>query len=358
MTRTFRLLLGTAFLALAAGACEGPRGPAGPEGPQGPQGPPGEDGVDGALCVDCHTANDEFVAIQQQFELSPHGYASFELRGPDYAGGACIGCHTHQGYIAAATGTTADFTGGVAPMTCRTCHQVHTEMDRGDYALTLSGSVTLLLGGDAVELGKGAVCAACHQARVPAIVPEVGQDGQDTIPARLGTHRGPQATVFAAGPGLPVFYGTETVPTEPFASHVTFGGEAAVSCVGCHMQDPVGFELGSHNWGVVDGSGTVNNDGTCDACHVDVTAAFDGVKSEVQPLMADLLACLQSEGVVDSTGSANTGAVVDNDLIAAYLVWQTLDSDGSQGAHHPDYVPAILANANAYLDDHYSSCAP
>ncbi|MDX1674088.1 MAG: hypothetical protein R3314_04720 [Longimicrobiales bacterium] len=356
MDRMLRLLFGAAFLALAAGACEGPRGPAGPEGDQGPPGPPGPDAQ--SQCSDCHAADQTLVTIQQQLALSPHGFGTFELRGPDYAGGACISCHTHQGFVAAATGTTADFSAGVASVNCRTCHQIHTTMQGQDFALTTTGTVDLTLGDASVDFGSGAVCATCHQARVPSVLPTVGGGGQTEIPRRFGTHNGPQATVFAAGPGLPVFYGSEPVPDAPFLSHVTFAGTVAETCVGCHMQVPAGNDAGGHTWNMVYSGGTVLNDGTCDACHVDVTAAYNDITGRVRALMDDLEACLFAEGVVDAGGSANTGATVDDDLLAAYLIFQTLNADGSNGAHHPEYVPAILSNANQYLDATYPACAP
>lgn len=359
MRRTLPLLFGAAVLALATGACEGPQGPAGPTGADGP---PGPDGLDGALCSDCHTANQNLVSIQQLFSLSPHGPASFEIRGPDYAGGSCIACHTSQGFTAAVTGEAADFTSGVASMSCRTCHQIHTdERGGGGLELKTTDPLTLRIGGETADLGKGNLCANCHQGRTPDLMPAVGAGGQDTIPSsHFGTHQGPQANVMAAGPGLPVFPGSETVPTEPFSFHITLDGTEKVACVGCHMQSTVGTgnEAGGHTWAMVYGSGEVLNDGTCDACHTDVTRDYDDMVAVVQPLLDDIGACLLTEGVVDSTGAPVSGAVVDDDLIAAFLVWQTLTEDGSNGAHHPTYVPAILKNTSEYLDANYASCAP
>lgn len=354
--RTIQLLFGIAFIGLVAGACEGPQGPAGLDGPPGPEGPAGQDA---SACTDCHTSDATLVAIEQQMALSPHGVGNFELRGPSYAGGSCIACHTSQGYVAAVTGGTADFTGGVASMNCRTCHQIHTTMQANDFALTTTSPFELRIGQTTVDYGAGNLCANCHQGRTPDFIPEVGAGGQSEIPARYGVHRGPQANVFAAGPGLPAFPGSQSLPTEPISSHVTFAGTEALGCVGCHMQTPVGFDgVGGHTWDAATAGGTIHNDGTCDACHADVVGAYADLTAEVEPLLADLEACLFAEGVVDAGGSAITGATVDNDLLAAFLVWQTLTADGSRGAHHPAYVPAILTNTNEYLDANYPACAP
>lgn len=317
--------------------------------------------MDGAACTDCHTSDATLVAIEQLMALSPHGVGNFELRGPSYAGGSCIACHTSQGYVAAVTGGTADFTGGVASMSCRTCHQIHTTMQPNDFALTTTSPLELRIGQTTVDYGAGNLCANCHQGRTPDFIPEVGAGGQSEIPVRYGVHYGPQANVFAAGPGLPVFPGTQTVPTEPVTEHIAFAGTEALGCVGCHMQSLVGNDAGGHTWDAAyDDGGTtvVVNDGTCDACHASVTSAYAGLTAEVDPLLADLEACLFAEGVVDAGGSAITGATVDNDLLAAYLVWETITKDGSRGAHHPLYVPAILTNTNQYLDANYPACAP
>ncbi len=358
MRRKLPLLLGAAVLALATGACEGPRGPAGPAGPDGPQGP---DGLDGALCTDCHTADPTLLSIEALFSSSAHGPDNYELLGPRYAGGACVSCHTSQGFSAAVTETTPDFSQGAAPMSCRTCHQIHSDERGGSLALATTEPLTLRIGETTVDLGKGNLCANCHQGRMPDLMPTVGEGGQDTIPSsHFGTHHGPQANVMAAGPGLPVFPGAETVPTEPFSFHITLDGTEKVACVGCHMQSTVGtgLEAGGHTWSMIYDGTEVLNDGTCDACHVDVTTAYDDITAVVEPLLDDIGACLLAEGVVDSAGSPVSGAVVDNDLIAAFLVWQTMTEDGSHGAHHPTYVPAILKNTSAYLDANYAACAP
>lgn len=353
------------FFAFAATACDGPQGPEGPTGPrgeQGPEGPEGPQGPAGTLdqtCADCHNDNATIVALQDQYDASVHGtYTSFERDT-----NPCNRCHTHQGFVASLTDNTIDDVAQPARVNCRTCHQIHTTYEGQDFALTTTEPVELMIGQTTVDLGKGNLCANCHQGRVPDFIPTIGEGGQSTIPARYGTHHGPQATIFAAGPGLPAFPGAEILPTEPLPAHVdfTFGSAEPVSCVGCHMQEPYGSQAGGHTWEmtyVYHGNAEVINDGTCDVCHADVTQAYETIRGEVDPMLANLAACLVAEGVMSASGSPNAGATADDDLLAAFLIWQTVTEDGSHGVHHPRYVPAILANTNDYLDANYPACAP
>ncbi|MFW6205707.1 MAG: hypothetical protein ACOC5I_00575 [Gemmatimonadota bacterium] len=353
--RKLPVLFGATLVAFAVSACEGPQGPEGPMGPTGEPGPTGPAGESTTEpCSACHSNSATIVAIEDQYAVSVHGtYTSF---GRDT--NPCNTCHTHQGFLASLDGGSIDNVAQPARVNCRTCHQIHTTYGAEDYALTVSDPVDLIFSGNTVDFGAGNLCATCHQARVPATVPAVGEGGQSEVPARFGTHHGPQATVFAAGAGLPVFPGSASVPTGLFTAHVTFGGSERLACVGCHMQEPVGDQAGGHVWEMTDGSGDVVDDGTCATCHSDATAELVEAVAEVQPLLDDLAACLVAEGVMSESGSPNAGAVVDDDLLAGFLIWQTVTEDGSYSAHHPSYVPAILSNANEYLDANYPACAP
>lgn len=376
MRRKLPLLFGAVFLAFAAGACEGPageRGPVGPEGPAGDSGPVGPEGPAGEnaaeTCSDCHASDATIVAIETQYEESVHGeYMSFERDT-----NPCNTCHTSQGFTASLEGTTIDDVANPARVNCRTCHTIHTAYDATDFALATTDPPDLMWSGTtSADLGNGNLCVNCHQSRTPSPDPTVGAGGQDSIPSsHYGSHHGTQGTIFNAGAGMPVFEGSATLPTEPFSSHLTLGGDAPVACVGCHMQEPFGAQAGGHTWNmtyVYHGATEVINDGTCNTCHTDATAELDEATAEVEPMLEDLAACLAAEGVITYTpdpDSASIGpwepiedAYVDNDLIAAYLVFQTIAEDGSWGAHHPSYVPAILTNTNETMDAAYATCAP
>ncbi len=360
MRRKLPLLFGATFLAFAAVACEGPQGPEGPTGPQGPEGPEGPQGPPGTVsqtCGDCHSADATIVAIEDQYEVSVHGtYTSFERDT-----NPCNACHTHQGFTESLAGNTVSDIAQPARINCRTCHQIHSTYEGQDFALATTDPVTLRISQTTVDFGRGNLCATCHQGREPAFIPAISNTTQSTVPARYGTHNGPQATVMAAGPGLPVFSGAATIPGGAFSPHITLGGAERVACVGCHMQEPFGNQAGGHTWNmtyVFHGATEVINDGTCDACHASATDELNQAMAEVQPLLADLEACLIAEGALTAGGSPNAGATVNDDLVAALLIYETITADGSYGAHHPVYVPNILSNANDYLDANYPACAP
>ncbi|MEJ2502905.1 MAG: hypothetical protein P8177_06250, partial [Gemmatimonadota bacterium] len=175
------------------------------------------------------------MAIEQQFTLSPHGFPEFEIRGPDYAGGACVACHTHQGFIAEATASEPDWAGGVASMSCRTCHMIHTDYVADDFALTTTDPVTLRVSGLTVDVSGddspgSNLCVVCHQARSRAPWPSYEADLTSTFAItseHFGVHYGTQGNVFTAALAEEFEFGVTT--QGQFIPHVD------VSCNGCHM---------------------------------------------------------------------------------------------------------------------------
>lgn len=373
MEKRLPALLCAVLTAAAVTACEGPQGPAGLPGEDGPVGP---QGPAGAVCGDCHDASSELVAIQMQFDLSPHGFQQFELRGPDYAGGSCVACHTHEGFIAAATGETADFTAGVASMNCRTCHQIHSDPRGGSLAMTRTAPVTIMLTGETVDFSTGEpnvldgsnLCAACHQGRIrepwPTEVADLSQMFEITS-SHFGPHYSTQANVYASQIGIG--FGSN-LPTGIFGPH------AEVGCAGCHMESPgvvptPGGE-GGHNF-----RPTV---AVCNECHLTPdNFDFRGVASELRGTLEALGACLEAEGIVDIELVDGDGAVshalawvhggqeIDfhpvpgtypEPFVAAYVVWAALVDDGSWGVHQPDYALQLAGNTLAFMEENSAQC--
>jgi hypothetical protein len=374
MKRRLPLLLAAALAALAVTACEGPDGPVGPrgaQGPEGPAGPTGPQGPAGNTCFDCHTENSTIVAIQQQFALSPHGPDQYELRGPDYAGGACVACHTHQGFVAAVTGTSPDWSAGVAPMSCRTCHRIHTGEG---FALENTDPIPFRITGQTVDVSgdgstAGNLCAMCHQGRAqgswPSWLAPITQTFSITS-SHYGVHYGTQGNV----------YTTVLEPSFEFGVTVdgTFGPHADVGCEGCHMGIGVdefnpaptapGGELG-HTWEPATE--------VCATCH-DADFNFGGVQDQVATDLTALGHCLEAEGVIDFPGgvaapdiAADHGGIdapeyhpVVGDhpepFVAAYLVFNALIEDGSWGVHQPDYARDLARAALAYMQANSSLC--
>jgi predicted CxxxxCH...CXXCH cytochrome family protein len=365
MRRRRPLLLGAAFAALAVIGCDegsiGPRGSAGPDGPQGPQGP---EGPSGNVCADCHGDNAVIVAIQAQVGFSPHGIGQYELRGPDYAGGACVACHSHQGFVAAAMGTEPDWGAGPAPMTCRTCHRIHT--DEG-WALTATDPITLRITGQTVDVSGadapgGNLCASCHQGRSQSAWPDWLAPPTQLFAitsSHYGVHHGTQANVYTSELDPLFEFGVSTAGS--------FGPHDAVGCSGCHMGLGVdGFtpapstpdgELG-HTWEAATD--------VCATCH-DADFNYKGIQDEVASALDRLGACLEAEGVIElPAGEAASAIAADHGgydapeyhpvvgdhpepYVAAYLVFNALVEDGSFGVHQPEYARALADAALQYM---------
>ncbi|MFW6330154.1 MAG: hypothetical protein ACOC3J_00375 [Gemmatimonadota bacterium] len=377
MRRKLPLLLSAAFVAFSVAACEGPtgpRGPAGPEGPEGPEGPRGPAG-ESALntCADCHHDDATIVAVEQQFALSAHGFPQFEVRGPDYAGGGCVACHTSQGFVAAAAGEDPNFEEGVASLTCRTCHEIHTDFTGDDYALTEGSTdpVTLEVTGETVDFsfdGEATVgsnlCASCHMARAEDEWPsfDAPLDQMFAIPAtHYNLHYSTQANVLMSLLPEDFEFGVETTGS--------FGPHDELSCNGCHM----GFgieDLGIDPMPVPDGTlhhTFLPDEDVCAACH---GGGFDygSVQTEVRETLENLGACLEAEGVIEidedrppeqaRVDSYFSPVVGDHPepFVAAYLVYTGLVRDGSWGVHQPRYVPALATAALDYMEENSTLC--
>lgn len=373
MRKGLPLLLGAVFAVASLAACEGsegPRGPRGEAGPTGPEGPAGPQGPSGNVCADCHSSSSAIIAIQSQVMLSPHG-ASFELRGPDYAGGACAACHTHQGFIAAVTGEAPDWGLGAASMNCRTCHRIHT----GDgFALTKTDPVVFRITGQSVDVSgddssAGNLCVMCHQGRErggwPSWLAPITQTFSITS-SHFGVHYGTQGNIYTAVLDPAFEFGVTT--------EGAFGAHVDVGCEGCHMGIGVdGFipapstpdgELG-HTW-----EQAVE---VCATCH-DADFNFGGVQDLVVADVMALGACLEAEGVIDFPGGvAAAGIAADHGgfdapeyhpivgdhpepFVAAYLAFNALVEDGSWGVHQPEYARELAAAALAYMQANSSLC--
>ncbi len=391
MKRKLPLLFGATFLVFAVAACEGPAGPQGPQGAQGdqgiqgPQGPAGEDALN--TCSDCHSSDATIVAIEQQFALSPHGFGNFEVRGPDYAGGSCVACHTSQGFEAAVTGTDPDWSVGAASMNCRTCHEVHeTFVGPDDFALTTTDPVTLRLTDATVDFSNGVeaaeggnLCANCHQGRIrdpwPTQITDLTQTF-DITSSHFGPHYGTQSNVFAAEIGFA--FGTAT-EGEFFPAHLPTND---LSCTGCHMARE-GFTPTPEGpgWHTLQPSPV-----TCNGCHTgpDVDDQFN-YRGTPQAIYNDLIAagtCLADIGIItienvppppssmvassmqtfDGTASLHGGAVIEyhpvegtfaEPLVASFIVWAALAEDGSWGVHNPSYVRDQAAGVLDFLRTNY-----
>jgi len=345
-------LLSFAFLiGMVIVACEGPMGPAGEDGIDGTNGTNGTDGT--AKCSTCHNNSALIVAKQLQYENSLHAmgenaaYANRPITVS--ASNDCSKCHSSQGFLdfnadgalSTSYSTTMQYKDVQQP-NCYTCHETHKNFDETDWDLTYAGTHNLLLDNTAFNKGSANLCSKCHQARAVSPMPVVGGADVTLTSDRWGTHHGPVANVLT-GTGLYKTVGTATYPTS--APHY-----AADACVTCHMANSYGDLGGGHTMNIeydVHGTATLNLEG-CVACHADLTA----LKTKITTLQSDVSAKLQTlqgllttAGIYDPANGRNKKGTFSADITGAYLNYQSLLEDRSNGVHNPAYTKALLDNS-------------
>ena len=387
--------LGVGLIALVVANCEGPAGPQGEPGPTGTGiiwkgslaqapadpdtnwayyntadyvsyiydgefwdtlsfGAPGSDGADGVdmnSCAACHNDSTRLLAMQLQYGASTHALGTTFARNS----ASCAACHTHEGYMLALSTGKIGKTVSVAPSdptppNCRTCHPVHTNFDVTDYGLRAPvDTVTMNLTSERLSLGKGAVCAHCHQPRTSYPVPTPDASDSVALSDRYGPHHSVQATVLAGSGGFE-YPGSEAYASTTVPDHYRTADDA---CVTCHMAAAVGALSGGHTMKVSyesHGEMTMNTAG-CVACHDDaatLTAMCKELETEFDSLLNELEAILIADNLIVAD-SATGETVVAKDTVSANqagAVWNyvTVKEDGSRGMHNPVYVKALLKN--------------
>lgn len=354
----------TAFVAAALlliplfTACEGPKGPegptgiagpTGPTGPQGPQGPVGPAGQDAnENCTQCHTNNEALFARQVQYENSVHrNGGNFERNAAD-----CAACHTSQGFLDRIARGAMEASGTVenpAPINCRTCHKIHTTYTAADYAFTYTQPNQFLFnaGQGPVNFGEvGNLCSQCHQGRTLSPMPVPGGADVTITSSRYGYHHGPQAQILA---GIGAFELDGDVVNGPMAHGNPIPNPKL--CATCHMASAFGSQAGGHTWKMgyeLHGVEEQNIAG-CAQCHSTLTS-FDhvGLQTQVSEKLEELATELKRIGVMTSSGSSATGTW-PADVAAAFVNWQMIEEDRSEGVHNPPYVIAILDGSIAKM---------
>jgi len=278
-------------------ACQGPPGEAGPAGSTGPAGPPGPAGTAGptgtAECSVCHDDGTLITARQIQYANSLHGSGyTFERNEAD-----CAICHTSEGFTERIATGSLEIAGDIenpSPINCRTCHEIHTTFTQADFALTVDSPVTLKLTGDTIDLGKGNLCASCHQPRWSYEIPQAGGGDIEITSTRFGPHHGPQSSMIAGVGGYGEFTGSSVHSSVPDG------------CTTCHMANAYGKQAGGHTMSMeyeYHGHEVANVAG-CESCHSGIED-FDrnGVQTEIQALLDELKVLLVAEGLIDESDS-------------------------------------------------------
>lgn len=342
----FTTLLITAGFILAS--CEGPMGPQGADGTKGDKGDKGDPGTT-LGCADCHNATSPLGVFSAQWSESTHakgGNAAYANRA------GCVQCHTSQGFLEyIAEGSTANISIPENPMqiNCGTCHKIHQTFSENDWALTKPGAQVLEVkyaGADVTwDKGTSNQCAFCHQSRNVSPAPTVNGADFNITNTRMGPHHGPNTNLVLG-----------KTPFElPGATHpATNPHSTANGCVTCHMSTPYGYLAGGHNMGVwYDNHGTETMLKTgCTTCHTNATTLntlIATLTGDIEDKMARLEAQLIAADIYNpSTGLAKTGTFKAN-AVLAYLNYNTIKEDRSNGHHNPGYIRTLLDNSIAAM---------
>lgn len=332
----FTMLAAMMFI-FAACTKEGPAGPAGKDGVDGEDGIDGQDGT--ATCIECHDNSQTLNAKILQWEASTHAQGgNFERNSAE-----CAACHTSQGFLQRMANGTHEADGDVDnpnPQNCYTCHQIHSTYTSDDLALTYPGESELWITGETIDLGKGGLCANCHQPRIPDPLPVPGGGNVDVTSPYWGLHHGPQAGMLSGKGAYEVGDGYSN------SAHTTIVTDA---CVTCHMATAYGVQAGGHTMNMeydYHGHGVLNTAG-CVGCHSDTDALetkVEDTQTDITNLLTQLGTILVTQGVMDTTFHAVPGNMTA-DQAGGVMNFNFVREDGSLGVHNHAYAKTLLQNS-------------
>ena len=199
--------------------------------------------------------------------------------------------------------------------------------------------------GVTIDIGKGNLCAECHQPMAPTAVPVVGGADVAVTSAYWGLHHGPQGTIMGGTGGYEIS-GSASYENSAHTTMVTDG------CPTCHMATPYGVQAGGHTMKMgyeYHGHLTPNTAG-CESCHSGIES-FDvnGTQTEVEELLAELKVLLLAEELVDETDHTVPGTY-SADNTGCLMNYLMCLEDRSDGVHNPKYVKALLTNSIEALE--------
>jgi hypothetical protein len=294
-------------------------------------------------CFTCHSdQNTILVDAEQQWENSRHSTGS-TLNEND---SSCKNCHTSEGFIAIAEGTTAPATiENPTAIHCFTCHAPHTT---GDFRLRITTPRTLQ-SGVSFQLNSGNICAQCHQARRNVAVYITNPI---TMSSRFGPHHSNQADLLL---------GTNGYEYTGYAYNRTSHREATTAdgrdgCLECHYKATSQYVVGGHSFnmrGEVHGE-EVLNVGACAPCHgsIDDFAEIGpgySMRDSVEAYTADLKARLVAAGLVDAATGLPRAVSTSRDSAGAVWNYMFVEEDRSVGMHNPLYALDLLKSSIQYM---------
>jgi len=241
------------------------------------------------------------------------------------------------------------------PINCYTCHQIHTTYTEADWAFTQEDPVTIWVGGQTLDFGKGNLCISCHQSRVfsPALPfePEIVNTG-DTVnitSTRYGPHHGPQGMML---PGLNGYEVPGPLVYENSAHTALLANNTKNACITCHMgvvQD--GVASGGHTFRVISEEGVINT-AACVECHTnanDLNALVDDRQAQIEARLLELENLLVARGLYNASNGQNTKGKDAEYEAGALFNFKYVEEDMSRGVHNFKYANALLVNSIAAL---------
>lgn len=300
-----------------------------------------------ASCFECHSDQDlTLVAIETQWANSVHASGNNTNRNS----ASCAACHTGTGFILAnpESGPVAltETVNNPAVIHCFACHQPHTNLD-SSFPLRVTAAQALA-DGETIDIGAGNLCAACHHGRTAFSA------FNGSINNRFGPHHSPQADLLNGTLGYEYdgyTYVKSTAHTSPnnpdgcVTCHVRTGGQSWV--VGGHS-----FNMRATIDGVEgeDPSEVITTE-SCENCHDDFGDDFDYnmVQTEVDSLLGELHALLETAGLVNASGSPISATGVDELDAGAIWNFKYVEEDRSRGIHNPDYARGLLQSAIEHM---------
>ena len=337
----------------------------------------------GAACADCHGATPKYPLLGARLGYDTSGHKNND--NSSYANGqGCQKCHTNEGFIDfVKTGKVDDkaFVAYPSQPNCVTCHTQH---ESWDFSLRTVKPVKLV-DGSVFDLGKGNLCATCHQSRTAA------KDTVKALPAKdvrspWGAHHGPQSDLLNGSNAWE--YPGKSYSSSPHMQVLKDG------CVECHMALPTGRYglspyIGGHSFNIAGEvhEAPVVNLAACLPCHQDMKrvpraelfdikagADFDHdgklepVQLEVQGLL-DLFVNPKGTGYLQTispvmykkdaeasfealgSGWAGTSAGQWTEAqMAALYNYKLIVEDRSRGVHNLTYTLQVLYDTLKVLD--------
>jgi len=297
-------------------------------------------------CFECHTDTTTFmVAAEQQWEHSKHASGG-TLNEND---GECKGCHTSEGFVARATGTTIPaVVENPTSIHCFTCHAPHTN---GDFRVRWT-TIATLMNGASYDLKGGNLCVACHRSRRDIRTYIAAAPARTTLSARFGPHHGPQGDMLIGSNGYE--YAGYTYERSNHRSATVDG------CLDCHMKTTSQNVVGGHSFNMAYGEegAEILNTAACAKCHgeigdfTEVGAGTGLAQEDVDALISDLRASLVTAGLITITAAGTDSILpVKTSADSAGAVYNLLlaKEDRSEGVHNPKYIVGLLQSAIDFI---------